>query len=280
MERSPLYEEHLLLGGTFDGGEGRRLLGPSSYPIGSTGEPDPVDGSVLVDLSGTPTILISGDGSQQFAEATLAGSRLAVGETAFEASLLGDGSMASVPLASRTGRQEYVLWDLTPRGETLFAWLGFVKGIESDGFRPYGGVSLEEVGERLVPLLLWGSTATAVLSDYARGGEGVPTSGGVGNLMLDGRIESLVASPKLGDEPAYLLLVPPAFARVMWRSLLSFPSVSPLGTTGLAARVEQALPWMPFLGTTDTLKLDASELLSQGLVREEGGFIGSRGIFG
>jgi hypothetical protein len=37
---------------------------------------------------------------------------------------------------------------------------------------------------------------------------------------------------------------------------------------------------MPFLGTTDTLKLDASELLSLGLVREEGGFIGSRGIFG
>jgi glycine cleavage system aminomethyltransferase T len=277
MERSPLYEEHLLLGGTFDGGEGRRLLGPSSYP---SGEPDVVDGSALVDLSGTPTILLSGDGAQQFAEATLAGRRLGVGEAEFEASLLGDGSMASVPLASRTGQQEYVVWDLTPRGETLFAWLGFVQGIESGGFRPYGGVSVEEVGERLVPLLLWGSTATAVLSDYARGGEDVPAPGGVGNLMLDGRIESLVASPRLGDEPAYLLLVPPAFARVMWRSLLSFPSVSPLGTTGLAARVDQALPWMPSLGVTDTLRLEAAELLSHGLVREEGGFIGARGIFG
>jgi aminomethyltransferase len=66
----------------------------------------------------------------------------------------------------------------------------------------------------------------------------------------------------------------------MWRSLLSFPSVSPLGTTGLAARVDQALPWMPSLGVTDTLRLEAAELLSHGLVREEGGFIGARGIFG
>lgn len=279
MERSPLYEEHLLLGGTFDGGEGR-LLGPSSYPVGASGEPDIVGGSALVDLSGTPTVLLSGDGAQQFAEATLAGRRLAVGEADFEASLLGDGSLASVPLASRTGKQEYVLWDLTPRGETLFAWLGFVQGIESDGFRPYRSVNVEEVGERLVPLLLWGSTAKAVLSDYARGEEAVPAPGAVGNLMLDGRIESLVASPRLGDEPAYLLLVPPAFARVMWRSLLSFPSVSPLGTTGLAGRVNQALPWMPSLDTTDALRLDASELLSHGLVREEGGFIGARGIFG
>ena len=190
-----------------------------------------VDGSALVDLSGTPTILLSGDGAQQFAEATLAGRRLGVGEAEFEASLLGDGSMASVPLASRTGQQEYVLWDLTPRGETLFAWLGFVQGIESGGFRPYGGVSVEEVGERLVPLLLWGNTATAVLSDYARGGEDVPAPGGVGNLMLDGRIESLVASPRLGDSSGAARLRPGHA-----EELLSFPSVSPLGTTGLAAK--------------------------------------------
>ena len=53
-----------------------------------------------------------------------------------------------------------------------------------------------------------------------------------------------MAAPPMGDEPCYLVLVPPRAARVLWRSFLSFKVVNPVGSASLANRACDPLPWM------------------------------------
>jgi aminomethyltransferase len=80
------------------------------------------------------------------------------------------------------------------------------------------------------------------------------------------------------DQPCYAILVPPAFARILWRSLLSFESVRPLGTEGLSGLATAALPWAESLRDEGRIRLDAELLLAHGLVRGANDFVGARGL--
>ena len=103
-------------------------------------------GAALVDMSGLLLLLCEGDPTAAFGQAVLAGPKLDVGSCAFEAVLLGDGFLASVPLAARTGDDELLVIDPTPRSGLLLSWLEFVSDVERDGVRPYGGLRLRAQG--------------------------------------------------------------------------------------------------------------------------------------
>lgn len=274
---APLYQEHLLLGATYDEDE-PLLAAPHTY-----GSPDeervaPFEGCALADLSGMLALLVSGPGCDAFVAASCATAPLAVGSCAFSAILTGDGTVASAPLVGRTGDEEYLIWDPTERGVALEAWLSFLAGIEQEGFRPYEGVRVEDVSGSLVPLVLWGPQAPAVIGDYVERVDALPGAGEVRNVRLD-RIECLVACPPDVSQPCYLLFVPPFAARALWRSLLSFPVVLPVGTQGMAHAIRQELPWFEPLHGPGEDSLDAHALLESLLVRPEGGFIGARALF-
>ncbi len=260
MSKSELHEEHLVLGARM--GDWNGVEAPLAYPAGDA-RAALSEGAALVDLSGATMLFSSGEPAEAFAGAVFAGDALSVGECSIQAALVGDGSLAAAPLVARTGEHEYLAFDVSERGETLFA--------------PYAGLDCDDVSGKLVPLALWGAGANAVLSDYAQEGE-LPGLGQVANPALDGRIPTIVSCLELLGATCYLLLVPPAMARVMWRSLLSFESVTPVGVDGARELLREALPWASRLSAGERVELTRAELSGAGLMRDGGGFIGERGL--
>lgn len=235
-------------------------------------------GAGLVDMAGTASWLLSGEVSEGFAGAAFAGRRLGVGKCAFESTLLGDGSVASVVLLARTGTGEYVCWDGGSRAQVLDGWLSFLSSIEQGGVRPFAGLSIEDASESLAPLVLWGPRSRVVLGDYLAEGVTLPEAGQVVDLRLDS-IPALVVCPPIDSGNCLMLLVPPGFVRVLWRSLLSFATVVPVGMDALEERVRACLPWYGTVcATIDKLWLAASELGEWGLMREGEDYVGARGI--
>ena len=273
----PLYEEHLLLGATFDRtelGALRTLAYGASEPVAET----LADGTLLADASGMRMLLASGDPVTAFGEAAFAAEPLAVGRADFSPVFLGDGAVASIPLAARTGDHELLAFDASPRAGVLSAWLTFVAAIEQGGFRPYEGLEVEDVSHDLVPLVLWGNDAPRVLGDYVGGAGALPRAGRVANLMLDGHIPVVACAVELGGAPLYVMLVPPDFARVLWRSLLSFRGVRPTGLAELWDAARERVPWLEAMQKPDRVRLDRADLLEWGLIRPSADFIGGRAL--
>lgn len=275
--RDVLYQEHLLLGARFGEGRFPSLEMPQRYGDGA-GEAEAFSsGAALSDLSGMRSLLLSGAPAQAFAEAAFAGRRLAVGECRFEPALGGDGTLMSVPLLARTGDAEYVLWDASERFELLEGWLEFLAGVSQGGYAPYAGLQREDVSGRLVPLTLWGAGAGHVLGDYLASGVSLPARGHVRDMTLD-RIPSIVTTAPTTDGTCHMVMVPPANARAIWRSLLSFDEVVPVGEEALVVHAEGQLGWLGWVEDTDRVVPTAQELEGFGLVRTEGGFVGARAL--
>lgn len=275
QDASPLYAEHLLLGATFD--DETYLDAPVHYGAPEEEREAFTTGCALGDLSGMSVVLVSGEASAALVQAACANEPLAVGECCFGAVVTGDGSLASVPLVARTGDAEYLICDISSRGLTLHPWLSFLSDIEQQGFKPFEGAKVENVSDALVPLVLWGPEGSAVLGDYVKTLDDLPAEGHVANVHLD-RIGCLAIGVPRVEGDCYLLLVPPQTARILWRSFLSFVTVSPAGTHALTQQLSEALPWAEALRSEDRLEPSLRELLAWEVARASGGFVGERAL--
>ena len=250
----PLYQEHLYLGASFRERTGSPLAMPEGYAGEGAAFPD---GAALSDLWGQRMRLMHGGPARDFCEAAFAGRKLAVGEARFQACLMGDGRLASVALAARTGDSEYLAIDPTPRGELLCAWLDFLQHVNQNGYEPYKGLEAEDVSQRLVPLLLWGSAARMVLSDYVQRKEDLPAPGHVRDCALDGIACLVLHVPDAGGD-CYLVLA--------------------VGYGRLSAHARQAFPWLGELSAASPATFTDQQLRAWGLARAEGDFVGARAL--
>lgn len=280
--RGELYEEHLALGVSFDRAEDTGLTYPASYA-----HEQPLDlaleGAVISDLTGATYRLVSGAHPQELCEAAFCARKLRVGQCAFEPALTGDGAITSVALLARTGTHEYVLLDPTRRGSVVAGWLTFLSQVSSNGNAPYEGTSVEEASGMLVPLLIMGARANELLADYLpSAARALPARGAVESVTLDGHIPALLMGMPLdiaAGMPSYVLLVPRVAARIMWRSLLSFTWVEPVGRNAVLDAWSQ-LPWKQRLDSTDVVEIAEQDLRAWGLLRRGDDFVGARGIRG
>ncbi|MDO4796394.1 MAG: hypothetical protein Q4A01_00065 [Coriobacteriales bacterium] len=267
-----LYEEHMILGATF---------GPSLEPVAYVGDADVLageclaDGALVCDASMAKMLLLGGSDAAGYMATTCAGPLLDVGGCGFGAVLTGDGGVASIPLIARTGDSEYVLFDASSRADVLEGWLSFVAAIEQDGVAPFANLDCEDVSRSHVVLVLTGSKAGHVLADYTRARD-LPAPGSVCSCMLD-RIPCIVARLDV-ETPTYLLLVPPRQARALWRSLLSFVEVTPVGLDVMRDQMLRMLPWGRHLREDGRLRITVDELGYHGLVRDATDFVGARGL--
>lgn len=230
----------------------------------------------LIDLSGIGYTLVSGTSAQNFVEAVFAGKQLEVGETSFECALTGDGSLSSIGLLARSGQNEYVVLDASERSLVLDEWLSIIASVEQNGVAPYAGVSLEDATPLLTPLLLAGKKAKKVLMDYL-GEQKLPEDSKLCNLMLDQTIPALVANVSTKKVPAYLVMVPPVHTVILFRSLLSFETVHPLGHKQLIEGLKTYLPWFSELASNTKVVVAKDKLEGWGLLRASDDFIGARG---
>ena len=273
QKRSILHTELEYLGAQFSTSTEGFNLAQSFY--GEKPFEEALKDCALVDLSGISYTLVSGAVAQNFVEAVFAGKQLEVGETSFECALTGDGSLSSIGLLARSGQNEYVVLDASERSLVLEEWLSIIASVEQNGVAPYAEVSLEDATPLLTPLLLAGKKANKVLMDYL--GEQLPEDSKLCNLMLDQTIPALVANVSTKKVPAYLVMVPPVHTVILFRSLLSFEMVHPLGHKQLIEGLKTYLPWFSELATNTKVVVDKDKLEGWGLLRTSADFIGARG---
>lgn len=278
--RGILYQEHLVLGASFGRAEDTGIVYPTSY-AGEGSLDHALEGAAIADLTGATYRLIAGAHPQELCEAAFCARKLLVGQCSFEPALTGDGAITSVPLLMRTGTHEYVLLDPTRRGPVVAGWLTFLSQVSSNGNAPYEGTSVEEASGMLVPLLIMGARSNELLAGYLpQAGHAIPARGTVKSVTLDGHIPALVVNAPLADSgkgTSYVLLVPPTVARVVWRSLLSFTWVEPLGRSAVVDGWSRQ-PWSQALDSTDVVELSEQGLRAWGLLRRGNDFVGARGI--
>ena len=274
QKRSILHTELEYLGAQFSTSTEGFNLAQSFY--GEKPLEEALRDCALVDLSGISYTLISGAVAQNFVEAVFAGKQLEVGETSFECTLTGDGSLSSIGLLARSGQNEYVVLDASERSLVLEEWLSIIASVEQNGVAPYAEVSLEDATPLLTPLLLTGKKAKKVLMDYL-GEQQLPEDSKLCNLMLDQTIPALVANVSTKKVPAYLVMVPPVHTVILFRSLLSFEMVHPLGHKQLIEGLKSYLPWFSELATNTKVVLAKDKLEGWGLLRASADFIGARG---
>lgn len=276
QKRSILHTELEYLGAQFSTSTEGFNLAQSFY--GEKPLEEALKDCALIDLSGIGYTLVSGTSAQNFVEAVFAGKQLEVGETSFECALTGDGSLSSIGLLARSGQNEYVVLDASERSLVLDEWLSIIASVEQNGVAPYAEVSLEDATPLLTPLLLAGKKAKKVLMDYL-GEQKLPEDSKLCNLMLDQTIPALVANVSTKKVPAYLVMVPPVHTVILYRSLLSFETVHPLGYKQLIEGLKTYLPWFSELAsnTKVVVVVAKDKLEGWGLLRASDDFIGARG---
>lgn len=267
-----LYEEHLLLGAQFD--DGRRVTHYASEAAHDV--LSGTSGAYLTDITHVSTLTFSGKSAIDFAQAAFGGKKLEVGECAFEAVFTGDGKIASIPLLARTGAYEYVSFDVSPRADILSAWLSFLATVEKDGFSPYADLVCDDATGTHTALAFWGKQARSVLADYTDE-RNLPKKGHIVSCNLD-RIPCIIASIPSSKVQLFVILVPPASAVALWRSLLSFTEVEPVGLNAFDVMLGANLGWNKRLASTDTLDVPELKLASWGLVRTKDDFVGARAL--
>ncbi len=274
QKRSILHTELEYLGAQFSTSTEGFNLAKSFY--GEKPLEEALKDCALIDLSGIGYTLVSGTSAQNFVEAVFAGKQLEVGETSFECALTGDGSLSSIGLLARSGQNEYVVLDASERSLVLDEWLSIIASVEQNGVTPYAEVSLEDATPLLTPLLLAGKKAKKVLMDYL-GEQKLPEDSKLCNLMLDQTIPALVANVSTKKVPAYLVMVPPVHTVILYRSLLSFETVHPLGYKQLIEGLKTYLSWFSELASNTKVVVAKDKLEGWGLLRASNDFIGARG---
>ena len=274
QKRSILHTELEYLGAQFSTSTEGFNLAQSFY--GEKPLEEALKDCALVDLSGISYALVSGAVAQNFVEAVFAGKQLEVGETSFECALTGDGSLSSIGLLARSGQNEYVVLDASERSLVLEERLSIIASVEQNGVAPYAEVSLDDATPLLTPLLLAGKKAKKVLMDYL-GEQQLPEDSKLCNLMLDQTIPALIANVSTKKVPAYLAMVPPVHTVILFRSLLSFEMVHPLGHKQLIEGLTTYLPWFSELATNTKVVVAKDKLEGWGLLRTSADFIGARG---
>ena len=274
QKRSILHTELEYLGAQFSTSTEGFNLAESFY--GEKPLEEALKDCALIDLSGIGYTLVSGVAAQNFVEAVFAGKQLEVGEASFECALTGDGSLSSIGLLARSGQNEYVVLDASERSLILDEWLSIIASVEQNGVAPYAEVSLEDATPLLTPLLLAGKKAKKVLMDYL-GEQKLQEDSKLCNLMLDQTIPALVANVSTKKVPAYLVMVPPVHTIILYRSLLSFETVHPLGYKQLIEGLKTYLPWFSELASNTKVVVAKDKLEGWGLLRASDDFIGARG---
>lgn len=270
-----LRPEHELLGADFSHNDVLDLSVPSCYGTLDDELAALNEGVALSDLSGISITLLAGAPADSFCSAAFAAPQPAVGRTSFSAVLTGDGALASVGLLAHTGDGEFLCFDGSDRAELLYSWIDFLAHVEQNGVVPFEGLELADASAQLLPLLLAGPDAARILSDYCT--EGLPETGCVASVMLD-QIRCLVVRLPDDARAGYLILVPPAYARILWRSFLSFGEVTPVGSRALTQQADYLWGWHSHVSTKDRLEVGERDLRSWGLIRSDMSFVGARGL--
>lgn len=271
-----LYDEHVVLGANFSLDEAgcEHVM---SYPHQSSDTTDSKDLAdhecCIADMSGVFYRVISGVDAQAYVSMLSATDHAGIGDTRLSCVLSGDGSVISYPYIAHSGDNEYVILDTSARSQTLDMWMDFVQHIKQDTYEPFAHVHIETYDEKLVPIALYGNGVNQLLLDYIPQDSAIFDNHRVDVISLDSHITCLCLHP---HQSWYLLFVPAKYARLMWRSFLSFLYVKPQPYHHACDYFCAGLPDELNVNSNDKLTLTYRVLKNYNLVRSDTSYIGAR----
>lgn len=278
-----LSQEHALLGATLEPAA-NGYLEASYYGDGSQ-EPEAFNqGAALCDVGSLVSTCISGKEAADFVSAVFTGPVPFAGQLVCSLALTGTGTVVSPALVAGIGPQDFCIWAPAETAEGLGSWLHGIAAIEQDGKAPFASVAFEPGAPFSTMLAMVGPQAPQVLEDYLAEGVKLPAPGTLGNISLDA-IDTVMLHPKVPGasqkDPhnhAYLMVIPNQKVTVLWRSFLSFNSVTPVGTSAFWGWIQEKCP-----GIVDLLDEPTKPQTPQGLhlkdwLRPTDDFIGARAL--
>ena len=239
----------------------------------------------VVDLHSLRMLLVSGADAEYFMQCACATQMLFVGQNAFTAIFDSDGMLLGCPLIMRTGDHEFLLFDRGVQFENILDWLCALASAKQQGQSLFAGVEVQEQTGALYPMVLCGPGAKDILNDYLEDKNSLEYPGMTASLKLD-QIDAIGSRLAL-EYPVYLLLVPPAMARTLFRSFLSFKELKTAGFTSYWKYLSNGeCEFLKLFNTDEELndaaedhKFDPKKFEKRGLVRPDKNFIGARAIY-
>lgn len=230
----------------------------------------------IFDLSFCHMYLISGADAIRFASTCFAGKKLDVGECCLTTALTGTSEIIDAPMLMRTGDFEFLVLSFSNNFQALGAWMLWMGKLENEGVRAFPRLNIEDQTASLTTLYLAGPDSMNILSDYISKNTLLPADGRVDSMQLD-KAPAIVARLDVVDNPGFILMLPPAMARIFWRSFLSFNSLEPCGKDAVLTYLKDSA-WGELMALDDFKDKDTSQLLNTELIRGEGDFVGARGL--
>ncbi len=247
LKRTPLYEEHLALGG--------RMVPFAGYemPVQYTGiieEHKAVRFSAGVfDICHMAEFRVFGFGSFEFLQSLLTndlGKLADLGSAQYTLLCDDDGGIIDDLIVYHTGDLEYLIIANAANRQTDLDWMKdrcpsgvtVAEGVRSEACPGDGIVELVDESERTALIALQGPRAIDVVMELAGAGFELPPRFGIAEAVLD-TVPVLVSRTGYTGEDGVELMTHSSLVTQLWRAILSFPEVTPCG-----------------LGARDTLRLE------------------------
>ena len=222
LKRTPLYEEHLALGARMVPFAGWQM--PLDYGDAVEEHKDVRSSAGVFDMGHMAEFRVFGPGSFEFLQGLLTNdlSRIAeLGRAQYTLMLDDDGHIVDDLFVYHTGDLEYLLIGNACNAETDFAWLAS---------RAPAGLEIVDESERTALIALQGPHAVRIATELAGAGWEAPERGAVREAALD-TVPALVARTGCTGEDGVEILSRAADAPRLWRAILSFAEVNPIGLT-------------------------------------------------
>lgn len=231
LKRTPLYEEHLALGARMVPFAGWEM--PVQY-AGIIEEHRATRTSAGVfDVCHMAQIRVFGFGSFDFLQGLFTNDLHAIseiGQAQYTLMLDDDGGVLDDLIVYHSGDIEYLIVANAANREKDFEWI--VSHAPED-------LEVVDESDRTGLIALQGPKAIDVITELAGEGWQAPERFTIGEAMLDGAVPALVARTGYTGEDGVEIYCRASDSPAVWRLLLSFPEVSPVG-----------------LGARDTLRLE------------------------
>lgn len=186
--------------------------------------------------------------------------------------------MVSVALVARSGDNEYFYLDVSNHGGLLSSCIANYLFEKKRQGASSETVSLEDADQLLVPLFWQGPVHTKYLVIISMTRSQPSSIGKLSFCLLDARIAALIGHIPLKDLDAYIVLVNPQQVQILWRSLLSFSMVVPIGEADLMRILSHELSWLSASHNVDETSISQDIHNVHGFVRSSRDFIGGQAL--
>lgn len=277
LKQSPLDAEHIYLNATFRTYGDYRIVDFYGEPQGEDILRENGNHPYLCDLSSMGKLRIGGEDSFRFISTMFTADVAAltgIGDSCFSLILTSEAEIIDTVTLIRTGDNEYMVMTNPPNTEEVFAWLEAHSALADEQGKLFLQLTLSNETDSLALVTLFGVGSRHILDELADGAlREAPASGSLTMALLD-TVPTMIFSSEASSGESFDLFYPANRASGLWRALLSYPAVTPLGYGDYIVLREAERSWLKDVDSVGYQTVDEAGLGH--LLRTEHDFVGGK----